>query len=83
MCAPRADFQIVATHDTLVLDLQTRNCRVDGRLMHQSALAQLSVGDARRLRDLLDQALDAAEVVDDPRQTRLWSGAVEARRGLS
>lgn len=78
--ARRADLQIVATSETVALDLQARNYTADGRLQRQNALAVLSVEEARKVRDLLDQALSASENVADPRQTSLWSPATHTRK---
>jgi len=75
---PRAEFQVVATCDHVVIDIQCRNLTTDGQLSHEYALAHLSVRDARRLRNLLDQAIAASQDVPDPRQTSLWSPATAA-----
>jgi hypothetical protein len=79
---PRAQFQLVATRSSVVVDLQAKNRHLDGRSVHQSAVAQLSLADAYQLRSLLDEALAATELVDDPRQTRLWFGAIQPRCGV-
>jgi hypothetical protein len=67
-----SSFSCVVTATGAVLDIQARYV-VDGRPRRQAALAQMSLCDLRRLRDLLDEALTASERVDDPRQTAMWA----------
>ena len=75
---PHAEFQVVPTCDHVVIDIQCRNLTTDGLLSREYALAHLSVRDAKRLRNLLDQAIAASQDVPDPRQTSLWSPATAA-----
>src|SRR3954453_7716719 len=85
--ALRIEFQIAAMGDYIVLDIQARNFATDGHQHTHYALADLSMRDARRLRDLLNQAIAASQDAPDPRQTSLWSNdsvravADELRRG--
>lgn len=68
------ETQIVATKETVVVDLQTRNYDTAGYLHRDHAMANLSLSAAVRLRDLLSEAIDhAASVTLDVRQTALWS----------
>ncbi|MFL5252506.1 MAG: hypothetical protein ACJ8AI_06355 [Rhodopila sp.] len=77
----RAEFQAVVTHGNVVLDVQTRHFASDGREQRQYALADLSLKDAARLRNLLNEAIAASQDVDDPRQTSFWSDASVAAVG--
>lgn len=60
LATTRSDFSCIVTCDGAVLDVQARYL-VDGRPRRQAALAQMSLRDLRRLRDLLDEALTASE----------------------
>jgi hypothetical protein len=76
------ETQIVATRETVVVDLQTRNYDTAGHLHRDHALAVLSLSAAARLRDLLDEAIThAASVTLDTRETAIWSDATAAAIG--
>jgi hypothetical protein len=72
MAGSFGEFQVVATPKAVVLDVQAQAWDVDGRRRHQSALAHLTVSEAGRLRDLLNEAIIVAEAAD-ARQPGLWS----------
>jgi hypothetical protein len=72
MAGAFGEFQVVATPKAVVLDVQAPAWDVDGRRRHESALAHLTVSEAGRLRDLLNEAIIVAESAD-ARQPGLWS----------
>jgi hypothetical protein len=74
MAGSYGELQIAATHCAVVLDVHARNWDTEGQLHQDTALAHLSISDAARLRDLLNEAIVAAENAD-PRQPGLWSDA--------
>jgi hypothetical protein len=57
----------------VVLDLETRNYDVAGVLHRDHALANLPIETARRLRDLLDEAIEASLDASAAHQANLWS----------
>jgi hypothetical protein len=54
------EAQIVATSDSIVLDLRSRIYDISGHLHRDHALAHLSVATAIRLRELLGEAIEAS-----------------------
>jgi len=68
------EIQVVATGSRVVLDVTARNYDVAGYLHRDSSLSNLSVGDAIRLRDLLDEAIVAAADAP-PHNPGVWSDA--------
>jgi hypothetical protein len=77
----RAEFQLVATRDHVVLDVQAQNFGTDGCPHTQYALANVTVADARRLQRLLSEAIAASADVPDPRQMALWLNSSVAAVG--
>jgi hypothetical protein len=74
MAGAFGEFQVVATPKAVVLDVQAQAWDVDGHRRHESALTHLTVSEASRLRDLLNEAIIVAETAD-ARQPGLWSDA--------
>jgi hypothetical protein len=68
------EADIVAQDRGLLLSLTGRNYDTAGCLHQDSALANLSLSDAKRLSGLLKEAIAASEE-SDPRQPGLWSDA--------
>jgi hypothetical protein len=68
-------LQIVPVRGNVVLDLQTRNYDASGTLHRQSASANLPIATAIRLRELLDEAIEAALDRSACQQPGLWSDA--------
>jgi hypothetical protein len=66
------EVQIVATPRSVVLDIQSRTRDCDGYERCHYALANLSLNEVHRLRDLLSEAIIVAESAD-ARQPGLWS----------
>ena len=66
------EVQIVATPRNVVLDIQSRTRDCDGYERCHYALANLSLDEVHRLRDLLSEAIIVAESAD-ARQPGLWS----------
>jgi hypothetical protein len=66
------EVQIVATPRNVVLDIQSRTRDCDGYERCHYALANLSLNEVHRLRDLLSEAIIVAESADG-RQPGLWS----------
>lgn len=68
----------VATHSgQIVIDLQGRHYGADAQLYRDHGFARLSVAQARRVRDMLDQAIEAA-LDGSAQQPGLWSPATLA-----
>jgi hypothetical protein len=66
------EAQIVALPSRVILDLQTRNYDTIGHLHRDSALADLAIATAIRLRNMLDEAIVAASDAP-PVQPGVWS----------
>jgi hypothetical protein len=64
------EIQIRPNGHAVLVDVQTSSFDVEGGRRQSHACAGLSVRDAARLRELLGEAIAAAD--DDPRQTSLW-----------
>ncbi|MGD0109286.1 MAG: hypothetical protein ABSC06_35405 [Rhodopila sp.] len=69
------ELQVTACHEHVVVDLQSRNYDTVGHLHCEHALARLPLQKALRLRDLLDQAIQASRVTAQP---GLWSNSAVA-----
>ena len=67
------ELQVTATHDHVVVDVQSRNYTTVGHLQCEDALVKLPLQTALRLRDLLDQAIETSQVIFDTAQPGLWS----------
>jgi hypothetical protein len=67
--------QVTVAREHVVVDLQSRNYDTGGHLHCEHALARLPLQKARRLRDLLDQAIEASRVTTQP---GLWSNSAIA-----
>jgi hypothetical protein len=67
-------IDLVASDRGVLLSLTGRNYDTEGRLHRDSALANLSLAEARRLSGLLKEAI-AASADADPQQPGLWSEA--------
>jgi hypothetical protein len=68
------EFQVVATPKAVVLDMQSRTRDSEGHERRHYGLAHLSLNEAQRFRDLLNEAIITAETADS-RQAGLWSEA--------
>jgi|SRR4051794_17446586 hypothetical protein len=83
------EVQIVAIPGRVVVDLQTQNYDTTGSLNRDHALASLPLDAAIQLRDLLSEAIVAAENAR-PHHPGIWSDATNrtvshrmARRGMA
>ncbi len=72
------ELQVTATHEHVVVDVQSRNYDTVGHLHCAHALVKLPLETAMRLRDLLDQAIETSQVVFDTAQPGLWSDSAVA-----
>jgi hypothetical protein len=68
------EIQIVAMPERIALDIEARNYDTHGHLHRDHALTNLPLATALRLRDLLNEAIEAA-LDCEPRQPGLWSEA--------
>jgi hypothetical protein len=82
------EVQIVAVSNRVVVDLQTQNYDTGGFLNRKHALASLPLDAAVQLRDLLSEAIVAAENAR-PHHPGIWSDATNravshrmSRRGV-
>jgi hypothetical protein len=70
-----SELQVTACHEHVVVDVQSRNYDTVGHLQCEHALARLPLHIALRLRDLLNQAIEASRVTAQPGR---WSNSVVA-----
>lgn len=83
------EVQVVAVFNRIFVDLQTQNYDTDGFLNKNHALASLPLDAAIQLRDLLSEAIVAAENAR-PHHPGIWSDATNravshriGRRGVA
>jgi hypothetical protein len=69
------ELQVTGSREHVVVDVQSRNYDTVGHLHCEHALARLPLQQALRLRDLLDQAIEASRVTAQP---GLWSNSAVA-----
>jgi hypothetical protein len=60
------ELQVTACREHVLVDVQSRNYDTVGDLHCEHALARLPLPKALRLRDLLDQAIEASRVAAQP-----------------
>jgi hypothetical protein len=72
------ELQVTACREHVVVDVQSRNYDTGGHLHCEHALARLPLQKALRLRDLLDQAIEASRVTVATAQPGLWSNSAVA-----
>jgi hypothetical protein len=75
------ELQVAATHDRVVVDVQSRNYDTIGQLYCEHALVRLPLNTAIRLRDLLDQAIEASQNIFAAAQPGLWTNSTVAVAG--
>lgn len=66
------EIQVVSRGGSVLVNVQSRSFDVEGCWRCDHAFAGLSVPDAVRLRELLNEAIVTAAANTDPRQTTLW-----------